>query len=195
MLVKPSLLIGTLLIIFLASCQLDTSHDGHDHSAMSSDTTSTAVPDTIPGSPARTAMADVGESHVHMEYHSPAVRGRIIWGGLVPYGQVWVTGAHNATSIHFSKDVIIADTKIPAGKYAFFTIPGQDEWILILNKNWDQHLADNYSQAEDILRLTVKPEVIEHTERLRYDVTETGKQSGRVTMSWEKVRVGFDFNL
>lgn len=195
MIFRPLLLAVVFVLLFLASCQSHSTHDGHDHSAMSSDSTSSAVPDTIPGSPARTAMADVGESHVHMEYHSPAVRGRIIWGGLVPYEQVWVTGAHNATSINFSKDVTIADTKIPAGKYAFFTIPGQDEWILILNKNWDQHLTDQYSQAEDVLRLTVQPESIEHTERLRYDVAATGDQSGRVTMSWEKVRVGFDFNL
>jgi len=192
---QSSLLFVAFILISLTACQTHTSHDGHDHSTMSSDSTNTAIPDTIPGSPKRTAMADVGSSHVHIEYSSPAVRGRIIWGGLVPFGQVWATGAHMATSINFSKDVTIGETAIPAGKYGFFTIPGEEEWILILNKNWDQHLADEYSAADDILRLNVRPESIEHTERLRYDVISTGDQSGKITITWEKIRIGFDFTL
>ena len=71
---------------------------------------------------------------IKIAYHSPGVRNRIIWGGLVPYGEVWVTGAHDATYIEMPKDFVIAGKTIKAGKYAFFTIPGEKEWILIINK-------------------------------------------------------------
>jgi len=150
--------------------------------------------DTLKGSPVRIAMDYIGNNHVHIVYGSPGVKGRIIWGGLVAYEQVWVTGAHKATSIDFSKDVIIADQKIPAGKYAFFTIPGKEEWTLILNKNWDQHLADRYAANEDVLRLNVNPVIQgKSTQRLTYSVVKNDEQSGSVVVNWEKIQVALPF--
>jgi hypothetical protein len=102
-------------------------------------------------------MATIGGTTVHIEYSSPGVKERIVWGGLVAYDKVWVTGAHKATSVHFSKGVEINGRKIPAGKYAFFTIPGKEKWIVILNTRFDQHLADEYNEKEDVLRLEVSP--------------------------------------
>ncbi|MTI22972.1 DUF2911 domain-containing protein [Fulvivirga sp. RKSG066] len=143
-------------------------------------------------SPMQTAMANVGKNHVHIEYHSPSKRGRQIFGGLVAYGEVWVTGAHNATSIRFSKDVEIGGVKIPEGKYALFTIPGENEWTVIINKNWDQHLVDEYNEDEDLVRLTVTPKILEEpVESLTYEVIAEDDNTGAVVISWDDVRVSF----
>jgi hypothetical protein len=150
--------------------------------------------DTLRGSPVRIAMDFVGGNHVHIQYGSPGVRERIIWGGLVAYDQVWSTGAHQATSIDFSKEVLIGDKTIPAGKYAFFTIPGKEEWTLILNKNWDQHLTDEYKESEDVVRISVKPELInEITQRLTYSVVKKSDTEGAIVMQWEMIRVALPF--
>jgi hypothetical protein len=119
------------------------------------------------------------------------VRGRNIWGGLVGYDEVWVSGAHTATSITFERDVQIKDTKVPAGMYAFFTIPGKKEWTLILNKNYNQHLADDYSDKEDVLRVVVKAQSVKNTvQRLTYTIdSKEGSSSGSISLLWEKIKV------
>lgn len=99
------------------------------------------VKDTNKKSIKSMAFAIVNGDSIKINYHSPGVRNRIIWGGLVPYNEVWVTGAHDATTIEFYKTIVVEGKGIPAGKYAFFTIPGKKEWTLIINKNWKQHLA------------------------------------------------------
>ncbi|NOS92598.1 MAG: DUF2911 domain-containing protein [Cyclobacteriaceae bacterium] len=150
--------------------------------------------DTLKGSPIRMAMDYIGDNHVHIVYGSPGVKGRIIWGGLVALDQVWVTGAHKATSIEFSKDVLVGEQIISAGKYAFFTVPGKEEWVLILNKNWDQHLADNYSEKEDVVRIIVKPIWLDKvTQRLTYSITKQDEQTGSIVVLWEKVQVALPF--
>ena len=75
-----------------------------------------------------------------IQYYAPAVRGRMIWGGLDPFDEVWVTGAHSATNWEFIKDIVINGQTIAAGKYAIFTIPDKDKWTIIINENWNQHL-------------------------------------------------------
>ncbi len=149
--------------------------------------------DTLKGSPHRTAMATVNGTHVHIEYSSPGVKGREIWGGLVAYDKVWVTGAHKATSIQFSKDVTINGKKIPAGQYAFFTIPGKEKWTVILNSRIEQHLADEYNEKEDIVRVEVKPEENKMVQRLTYTVGVTNGPSGEIVMQWEKITIRLPF--
>jgi hypothetical protein len=145
--------------------------------------------DTMKGSPKRVSMKTIGDTHIHIEYGSPGVKGRMIWGGLVAYDQVWATGAHNATSIDFSKDVTIGGKKIPKGKYALFTIPGKTEWTIILNTNYQQHLADAYNISEDIVRVKVKPVRKQQvTQRLTYSVIPSGKDAG-VMIEWEYLSV------
>lgn len=149
-----------------------------------------AEPDTLKGSLKAEAHGMVGNAHLTLHYHSPAVRGRVIWGGLVAYNQVWVTGAHSATSLTTDKDITIGGKHLPAGKYALFTIPGQDEWTIIINKNWEQHLADDYSEKEDVLRFTVKPDTTDqHQERLRYHFQSETDSKGALIISWEKLRL------
>lgn len=110
-------------------------------------------PDSLKGSLKAKAMGSIGGAGITINYYSPAVRGRIIWGGLVPFDNVWVTGAHSATTIEFDQEVEIGGAVVAPGKYALFTIPGNEQWTLIINKNWDQHLADNYDQKEDVVRV------------------------------------------
>ena len=144
------------------------------------------------GLPPQTAVATgkIGSTVITINYYSPAVRGRVIWGGLVPMDQVWVTGAHKATSIEFEGPIKIGGVDLPAGKYGLFTIPSKDEWIIIINKNWDQHLADDYDQKQDVVRVHLKPEREEtNQERLRYVIESETNNTGEIVIYWENLEV------
>ncbi len=146
--------------------------------------------DTLKGSLRSKAVGAIGAAHFTIRYHSPAVRGRIVWGGLVPFDRVWVTGAHMATSLEVDQDVVIGGTAVPAGKYGLFTIPGKDAWTIIINRNWEQHLTDEYDEKEDVLRLTVKPEQEStNQERLRYVIESESENEGEIVVYWEKLEV------
>lgn len=149
--------------------------------------------DTLKKSVPRVAMQTIGNTHVHIDYSSPGVKGRIIWGGLVPYNSVWVTGAHTATKISLDNAITIDNKKVEAGTYAIFTIPGEKEWIFIINKNYEQHLADNYSDKEDVLRVTVKPQSNAMTQRLTYVVNKHSGDSGSIEIFWEKIKIVVPF--
>jgi hypothetical protein len=149
-----------------------------------------AETDTLKGSLKAEAHGMIGDAHLTINYHSPAVRGRQIWGGLVAYNQVWVTGAHSATSLMTDKDIIVGGKPLPAGKYALFTIPGEKEWTIIINKNWEQHLADDYAESDDMLRFTVQPEVAPtKQERLRYEIISGDGGNGSIQITWDMLRV------
>ena len=142
------------------------------------------------------AVGKIGEANITISYHSPGVRGRTVWGGLVPYNEVWVTGAHYATNMEVDKDFIIAGTVIPKGKYAIFTIPGIDEWTIIINKNWNQHLTDDYLQKEDMVRIKVKPVTEKQiTERLQYFIEDGTNGNGKISIAWELLRIAFDITI
>jgi hypothetical protein len=126
------------------------------------------VKDTSKKSIKSMAVAVINGDSIKINYHSPGVRKRVIWGGLVPYNEVWVTGAHDATTFEIGKSFIVGGKEIPAGKYAIFTIPGKNEWTIIINKQWKQHLATEYDEKEDVVRIKVKPKRNVHTERLQY---------------------------
>ncbi|MEP0713808.1 DUF2911 domain-containing protein [Algoriphagus sp.] len=144
-------------------------------------------------SPRTTAMAMTGGNHIHIDYSAPSARGRQIFGGLVAYDEVWVTGAHKATSIKFDQAVLINGKELKPGKYGLFTIPGKDEWTVILNQDWDMHLADDYKDANDILRIKVKSESLNETvEALTFDVKEKDTKTTTIAMSWDKTRISFD---
>jgi len=124
--------------------------------------------------------------NVVLEYGRPQVKDREIWGGLVPYGEVWRTGANEATTISFSGDVMIEGQKLPKGKYALFTIPGKEEWTIIFNKVPEQWGAFKYDESEDALRIEVKPETGEHVEEMTFVI-----DGSNVVLEWEKLRVPF----
>jgi hypothetical protein len=127
--------------------------------------------------------------HVHLTYSSPGVKGRVIWGGLVASTTVWSAGAHMATSINFSQAVRVGGVLVPAGTYGFFAIAGKTEWVLILNKNANQHLADDYDAALDVVRVKATPEAVEFVPRLTYKVLAISPLRGSVQLSWEKLMV------
>ena len=152
--------------------------------------------DTLKKSIPKEEHVKIGNAHIRIKYYSPAVRGRIIWGGLVPYEEVWVTGAHNATSFEISRNFVIKNKEIPAGKYAIFTIPGKEKWTIILNKNWDQHLTDEYDEKEDLIRIDVIPQYSSDIqERLNYSIVSENSDSATVSISWEKIKVVLPFHI
>lgn len=151
------------------------------------------IKDTTKKSIKSMAYALVNGDSIKINYHSPGVRKRIIWGGLVPFDEVWVTGAHDATTLEMPKAFVVNGKEMPAGKYAFFTIPGEKEWTIIINKHWKQHLASEYDEKDDIVRVKVKPSTIEHTERLQYFIEAGRTNTGKIAVAWEKIKVEFPF--
>tara|TARA_R110002073_G_scaffold293194_2_gene458750 strand:+ start:22937 stop:23524 length:588 start_codon:yes stop_codon:yes gene_type:complete len=147
-------------------------------------------------SPHTSSMAMIGGAHIHIDYSSPGVRGRIIFGGLLAYNQLWQAGAHKATWIETNKDLIIDGKILPIGKYGFFTIPSRDEWTVIFNSNWDQHGKDEYDEKNDVLRFKVKPKKLNKiTEHLEYKVGKVSSNEGTISLAWEKVFVSFNFKV
>lgn len=147
-------------------------------------------PDTLKGSIQARANGEIGQAHLTINYYSPAVRGRIIWGGLVPFDKVWSTGAHMATNITTDQSLIVEGVTLDAGTYALFTIPGRDEWMIIINRNWEQHLADDYDTKDDVVRVKVKPVIKEtNQERLRYSVTAVSESEGKIVIAWKKLEI------
>lgn len=187
-------LLPIAVISILAACAGKKTETEHAHDATAQE--SQVQQDTIKKSIPKEEHAQVGTAHVMIKYHAPAVRGRTIWGGLVPYGDVWVTGAHSATSLEIDKDFLVNGVEIPAGKYAFFTIPNTETWTIIINKKWDQHLADEYDAKDDLVRLDVTPEQLQSVqERLKYTIVSEGEQRGNIQVSWEKIKVKLPFDL
>jgi hypothetical protein len=136
-------------------------------------------------SPAATASGKIGNATVTINYSSPSVKERKIWGELVPYGQVWRAGANEATTFEVNKEVSVEGKPLKAGKYAFFTIPGENEWTIIFNNVPGQWGAFKYDQSQDALRVTVKPQKAPtFNERLAYEVTKEG-----IVLRWENLQV------
>lgn len=122
---------------------------------------------------------------VSIEYGAPEAKGRKIFGGLVPYGELWRTGANEATTIEFSEMVAIAGKELKEGKYALFTIPGEREWIVIFNSEYDQWGDFNYDEKKDVLRLSVTPEKSDFHEVMEFEIDHTGK----LYLYWENLKL------
>lgn len=132
------------------------------------------------------ASGTVDGVDVSLAYGRPNVNGRDIWGGLVPYGEVWRTGANEATTITFSSDVTIEGEPLPAGTYSLFTIPGEEEWTVIFNETAQQWGAYDYDAQYDALRVTVTPREHEMTESMDFHVGD-----GEVVLVWDELAVPF----
>ncbi|MEQ1587912.1 MAG: DUF2911 domain-containing protein [Cyclobacteriaceae bacterium] len=146
--------------------------------------------DTLKGSLKAYTKGKVGDAEFKITYHSPAVRGRIVWGGLVPFDKIWVTGAHMATTIESNIDFMLGNKTIVAGKYGLFTIPGKDKWTVIINKNWQQHLTDEYDSKDDVGRMEITPSQLpENQERLQYEVDAKSEYECTINMMWDKVQL------
>lgn len=183
-----------LAIVLIVNCKeenkkAEADHDNH----MTTEKVSTEKKKL---SPHTSTMAIVGGAHVHIDYSSPGVRNRIIFGGLLPFDEVWQAGAHMATWIETDKDLRIEWETIPKGRYGFFVIPSAKDWTVILNKNWDQHGKDEYDEKDDIIRFKVSSSISENVqEHLEYKIEETDESSGTITLIWEKTSIIFPFSV
>lgn len=137
----------------------------------------------------------IGITDITIKYHRPLANGRKIWGGLVPYGDVWRAGANENTIITFSDPVTIESKAFDRGTYGLHMIPGQDEWTIIFSKNSTSWGSFTYDKSEDALRVTVKPQAADMHNALTYDFDQVQPDSTVVVMSWEKVAVPFKVSV
>jgi hypothetical protein len=140
-------------------------------------------------------MQTVGLTDVTITYSRPGVKGRVIWGGLVPYDKVWRTGANEATDITFSTDVKVNGKPLPAGTYSIHTIPTKKDWTVIFNKKADQWGSYSYDEAEDALRVQVKTQPHEFTEWMEFSLPDIAVDKATVALDWEKLRVPFEIQV
>lgn len=131
----------------------------------------------------------VGTTDVDVTYGRPAVRGRDVFGGLVPYGQVWRTGANEATTVTFSDDVMVEGQRLPAGTYALFTVPGEDAWTVAFNRAANQWGAYEYDEGEDALRVRVTPVEIAPQEQFLIRFEDVSDTSAVMHLHWDTVGV------
>ena len=142
-------------------------------------------------SPACTLKHRVGLTDIEIIYSRPGVKGRIIFGGIVPYGQVWRTGANQATKVTFSTAVKLEGNEIPAGTYTLFTVPGENEWTIIINKNTNQWGAFQYNEKDDLLRFKVTPATLPDTsvETFVIEFNRIRDESAVLELVWDKTVV------
>jgi len=133
----------------------------------------------------------VGLTDITITYHRPLAGTRKVWGGLVPYGQVWRAGANENTTIEFSTPVSVEGQSLAKGIYGLHMMPGTDSWAVIFSKNSSAWGSFTYNQAEDALRVTVKPQPAEMHDALTYDFDDVKPGSAVVKLQWEKISVPF----
>ena len=141
-------------------------------------------------SPTAEIKQNFGLSQIEISYSRPGIKGRKIFGDLVPYGNVWRTGANAATTIMFGDDVTIGDKKIPAGKYGLLTIPGENEWTVIITKQTDVTSPAAYKQDQDVVRVLVKPFQLPFSiETFTIGVGDITSDSCKLELMWDNVYV------
>jgi len=133
-------------------------------------------------SPPASDSVQVNGVSINVEYSSPGVKKRKIWGELVPYNEIWRTGANKATFLNTSGDIRINGETLPKGTYAIFTIPTDSTWTIIFNEEWDQWGSYNYNQNKDIFRLIVTPSKSDFDERMKFTLTKNA-----LTFDWEEL--------
>jgi len=142
-------------------------------------------------SPDATVIQFVGVTEVQIDYSSPGVKGRKIWGELVPFGEIWRTGANEATTITFSDVVKINGNELPAGTYGIHTIPNENEWEFIFSKDTKVDGSSNFDKEKEVLRVKAKPEEHHFMERMTFLFTDVTDNSVSVNLLWDKLKVSF----
>jgi len=144
-------------------------------------------------SPKGSATQTVGLTDVSIVYSSPSVKGRKIWGEVVPFDEVWRAGANECTRVTFSTPVSIEGKPVPAGAYCLFLLPQKSAWTFILSKNTEQWGAGDYKQSEDALRVPAAASTIPLRERLAFAIVDFDDEKGALVMEWETQRVAVRF--
>lgn len=145
-------------------------------------------------SPHASLTQTVGLTGITIAYSSPAVRGRKIWGEVVPYDAVWRAGANECTKLTFSKAGSIGGKPVPAGSYCIFLLPTQTGWTFILSKDIKLWGSDQYKQADDLLRVPATVTTIPQRERLAYQVLDFNDDGGTLALEWDTSRIGVKFD-
>lgn len=145
-------------------------------------------------SPNATLTQTIGTSQILVTYGRPYVNDREIFGGLVPYGEVWRTGANEATYVQFPVDVVVEGEPLSAGEYSLYTIPGEDEWTVIFSNNANQWGLD-YDSSADELRVTTTPEQASHREMVTFTFQNVTEDSADLVLRWAGVRVPISIEL
>jgi len=182
-----------LLSLLIFSCKNNKQNQSDDlHQNHKMEKTSSSSKKTL--SPHKSAMAMIGDAHIHIDYSSPSVRGRMIYGGLLAYGEVWQSGAHNATWIETNKDIIINENLLKAGKYGFFTIPNKDSVTFIVNSVINVWGSYAYSEENDVLRVDVPMK--KSNEQLEAFSIAFGEDNGisKIYFGWDKMRFEVPFS-
>ena len=148
-------------------------------------------------SPTASVSYTVGYTEIKIDYSSPAVREREIWGSVVPYDQVWGAGANEATTVSFSTDINIEGTFLDKGKYSLFIIPQKgDEWIAVFNSDTRLWGTRNYDKSKDVARINVPVKFVNvPQERLAYEVVDQNPEQGYIRLAWDKARVYIRFRV
>jgi len=133
-----------------------------------------------------------GLAQATVTYSRPSMKGRKIFGNLVPFGEIWRTGANKATELKFEGTVVINNQKIEAGAYSLLTIPGATEWTIIINKNTELWGASDYKQEDDVIRFMVKPTVSPSTESFTIGFSNVKDNMVTIDLSWETSKVSFN---
>lgn len=146
-------------------------------------------------SPRQEIVQTVGDARIAIVYHRPKIKGRKVWGDIVPYGKVWRTGANENTIFETNRDVTINGSPLPAGKYGFHAIPTETEWTLIFSKKNDDWGSFGYDEKNDALRVKVKPEAHKFKETLIYEFGDVTANEAKVVMNWENLSIQFNVNV
>jgi Protein of unknown function (DUF2911) len=137
----------------------------------------------------------VGDTKISIVYHRPNAKGREVWGKLVPYGEVWRTGANDNTTFEVTNDVTINGQPLPKGKYGLHTIPNKTDWIFIFSKVNNIWGSFDYDQKNDALRVKVMPTKVPMQETMSLGFGEVTVNATKVEVAWEKLKVGFGVNV
>jgi hypothetical protein len=148
-----------------------------------------AAPELPQPSPKARIEQRVGLTDFSIDYSSPGVKGRKIWGELVAYDKPWRTGANAATKLTVSRDFTFGGKPVPAGSYALYTVPGKTAWQVALNTSTDAWGNDGFDVKKDVVRVSVTPQAIKGRERLTFLLSDTSDDGVRIELEWEKLRV------
>ena len=186
------------LFVVATACAQDPpmSEDDMEMEEMAMDDDLAGIPpranDEARPSPNAVVGQTIGTTNVYVQYGRPSLRGRAAFGEgaeLAPAGQVWRTGANEATTFTVSDDVLVAGQRLPAGTYALFTVPGDDTWTVIFNRTAQQWGAFRYDEGEDQLRVTVEPEAAPETETFTIAFDALADTGTHLVLSWGDTRV------
>lgn len=169
------------LVAFIASTTFAAGLSGQ------SDVSPFRIPTTNPAAEVHQLIA---ATSVEVSYHRPRVRGRVVFGSLVPWGKVWRTGSDNATRITFGTEVTLGGQEVAAGTYELFSVPGPDEWTIVLQEDHSQWGSYSYDAANDLVRVRARPLPLDHlVESFTISVDDVTNTSAFLNISWDRTRV------